>query len=77
MTANSTGRPGFDRRMTKEEINACPMELWTGPVRVVRTRDELDRTVGRLAGQTLLGFDTETRPAYQKVPSGRCYQYPS
>lgn len=64
MPHTNNGRPGFDRRMTKEEINACPMRQWTGPVRVVRTRDELTTAVNRLSGHTLLGFDTETRPAY-------------
>jgi ribonuclease D len=69
MTYSETGRPGFDRRMSKNEINACPMEGWTGPVSVVRTRDELDSAMAKLAGHTLLGFDTETRPAYTKGES--------
>lgn len=61
---DNTGRPGFDRRMSKEEINACPMRQWTGPVRVVRSTGELAAAMERLACHTLLGFDTETRPAY-------------
>jgi ribonuclease D len=69
MTRSNTGRPGFDRRMSKDEINACPMERWIGPVSVVRTRDELAAAMSKLAGQTLLGFDTETRPAYNKGES--------
>ena len=69
MTYSETGRPGFDRRMSKDEINACPMEGWTGPVSVVRTGDELDSAMVKLAGHTLLGFDTETRPAYTKGES--------
>jgi ribonuclease D len=69
MTDSETGRPGFDRRMSKDEINACPMERWTGPVSVVRTMDELDTAMAKLAGHTLLGFDTETRPAYTKGES--------
>jgi ribonuclease D len=69
MTRSNTGQPGFDRRMSKDEINACPMERWIGPVSVVRTRDELAAAMSKLAGQTLLGFDTETRPAYNKGES--------
>ncbi len=69
MTRSDTDRPGFDRRMSKDEINACPMERWTGPVSVVRTRDELAAAMRKLAGSTLLGFDTETRPAYKKGES--------
>ena len=65
-----TGRPGFDRRMSKDEINTCPMGRWTGPVRVVRSKDELAAAMDSLAGQNPLGFDTETRSAYAK---GECY----
>ena len=62
-------RPGFAHRMTKEEINACPMQRWEGPVHVVRTAEELNRAVHALAQETILGFDTETRPAYHKGES--------
>lgn len=55
--------------MGKDEINACPMEHWTGRTSVVRSRDELAAAMRRLAGRTLLGFDTETRPAYKKGES--------
>jgi len=64
MPDKQTDRPGFTRRMDKEEINACPMAQWNGPVHVVRTAAELATALPRLVGQTLLGFDTETRPAY-------------
>lgn len=69
MTHNETDRPGFDRRMNKHEINACPIECWTGPITVVRTRDNLAAAMRKLAGHTLLGFDTETRPTYKKGES--------
>lgn len=66
MTQKKNARPGFDRRMSKEEINDCPIKRWTGKTTVVRNRKELAAAVNKLAGQTLLGFDTETRPAYRK-----------
>lgn len=66
MTQKKNARPGFDRRMSKDEINDCPIKRWTGKTTVVRNRKELAAAVNKLAGQTLLGFDTETRPAYRK-----------
>ena len=69
MTESNTGRPGFDRRMSKDEINDCPMKRWTGRTSVVRSKDELAAAMGKLGGHTLLGFDTETRPAYKKGES--------
>jgi len=62
-------RPGFAQRMTKEEINTCPVRRWEGVVRVVRTPAELSVAVRALAEETILGFDTETRPAYHKGES--------
>jgi len=62
-------RPGFAQRMTKEEINTCPIRRWEGPTHMVRTLAELSRAVRALANEAVLGFDTETRPAYQKGES--------
>jgi ribonuclease D len=69
MTQNNTDRPGFDRRMSKDEINACPIKRWNGKISVVRNKGELAAAMRKLAGHTLLGFDTETRPAYKKGES--------
>jgi len=69
MTQSDTGRPGFDRRMSKDEINACPVKRWRGRISVVRNKDELAAAMRKLTGHTLLGFDTETRPAYKKGES--------
>jgi ribonuclease D len=59
-------RPGFDRRMTKEEINKFPVRKWDGPVPVIRSRRKLAGAVEELRRETVLGFDTETRPAFKK-----------
>ena len=69
MTHSETNRPGFDRRMSKDETNDCPLARWKGPVNVVRTEEELTTAMRKLAGHALLGFDTETRPAYTKGES--------
>lgn len=66
MTRNENMRPGFERRMSKDEINSCPIKHWAGRISVVRDRDGLARAMQKLSGHTLLGFDTETRPAYKK-----------
>ena len=69
MTQNDTDRPGFDRRMSKDEINGCPIKRWNGRTSVIRNKNDLVTAVDRLAGHNLLGFDTETRPAYTKGES--------
>lgn len=63
---HNTDRPGFDRRMTKEEINNCPIKKWNGPVHVIRSSERMTNAVEQLSRETILGFDTETRPAFKK-----------
>jgi ribonuclease D len=53
-------------RISKEEINLLPIGRWEGPVRLVRTSKEAERAAACLARATILGFDTETRPAFRK-----------
>lgn len=60
---------GFVRRLTKQEINNCPLTKWQGPVHVIRTAGELAEAVRHLTKEALLGFDTETRPAFNKGES--------
>ena len=61
-----TLRPGFDRRMTKEEINNCPIRKWNGPVHIIRSKEPMTDAVEQLSREAILGFDTETRPAFKK-----------
>ena len=62
----NTVRPGFDRRMTKEEINNCPIRKWNGPVHIIRSTERMTNAVEQLSQEAILGFDTETRPAFNK-----------
>ncbi|MCK5229892.1 MAG: hypothetical protein KAR13_06485, partial [Desulfobulbaceae bacterium] len=63
-------RPGFSRRMSRQEINECPVRHYEGPVRIVRSKADLSAAIEELREETILGFDTETRPAFTK---GRKY----
>ncbi|MBU0729604.1 MAG: 3'-5' exonuclease domain-containing protein 2 [Proteobacteria bacterium] len=56
----------FKKRMTRDEINSLSITRYDGAVRIVRTPEALENALGKLAGETFLGFDTETRPAYRK-----------
>jgi ribonuclease D len=52
--------------ISKEDINFLPIGRWEGPSRLVRTIEEVKGAVRSLARMSLLGFDTETRPAFRK-----------
>ena len=65
MTTEGT-RPGFDLKMTAEEINGLPIAAYEGTVHVVRTEVELEKAAHALRRETVLGFDTETKPNFAK-----------
>ncbi|MEN8142386.1 MAG: 3'-5' exonuclease [Thermodesulfobacteriota bacterium] len=52
--------------MTKEEINSLPIRSYEGKIIVVRTGNDFDLALKHLGKETLLGFDTETRPNFKK-----------
>lgn len=56
----------YRRKISKDEINALPIRRYEGEVRLVRTPEELEAAVDALARETVLGFDTETKPTFRK-----------
>jgi len=59
-------KPGFDRRMNRDEINACPIKSYNGTVFLISSARDLRAAAQNLSKETVLGFDTETRPAFKK-----------
>lgn len=56
------------RRPEAEEINALPQKLWDGPVHLVQSARDWKQALRFLQAETILGFDTETKPAFGKGP---------
>jgi len=59
-------RLGFDRRMTRDEINSLPIGSYNGKIRVINSKERLDKALDDLHKENILGFDTETRPNFKK-----------
>lgn len=55
--------------ITKAEINEKPLLEYTGPYSLIRSDEDLQAILPALEAETLLGFDTETRPAFRKGES--------
>jgi len=53
-------------RIDSAAINRLPICRFDGPVSVVRDKAGLTKALRELDGEHLLGFDTETRPAFKK-----------
>ncbi len=57
------------KHITKAEINELPMSRYEGPIHLIYTPDDANRAVKKLKNEKLLGFDTETRPAFRRGES--------
>ncbi|MCC5807933.1 MAG: 3'-5' exonuclease domain-containing protein 2 [Opitutales bacterium] len=56
----------IDTTITKDSLNDLPLFRFDGPVVIVSSDDEVPAAVKALRKETLLGFDTETRPSFRK-----------
>ncbi len=54
----------FKENITKEELMTLPLRAFEGEIIVVDTFSKLAECVEYLSKQTLLGFDTETKPCF-------------
>lgn len=61
-----TGNAVSSQKISKEAINELPLAHWQGPVHVIATAEEAVAAAQRCRREHLLGFDTETRPAFRK-----------
>ena len=52
--------------ITREELARLPIRRYQGEVRVVATAAELEQALADIRQQAVVGFDTETRPAFTR-----------
>ena len=57
------------RAITREELAALPIRRYEGEVNVVTKPAELERAMEDIRAEHVVGFDTETRPAFKKGES--------
>jgi ribonuclease D len=57
---------GLRRTISREEINELPIRRYEGDVHLVASAEDLDRAMADIRAERVLGFDTETRPAFRK-----------
>ncbi len=62
-------QPPYPESITKDEINELHLRRYAGPVELVQDDEASDRAIKALAKEEVLGFDTETRPAFRKGES--------
>lgn len=62
----SERREAIPLEITKQEVNELPLERYSGDLVVVNSEQELQVACESLQGESILGFDTETRPSFKK-----------
>lgn len=56
----------FRRKINNEEINHLPARQYAGEIILVKDKEAVTEAVQALKKETVLGFDTETRPVFSK-----------
>ena len=56
----------FKESITREEIAELPIAVYEGRVVIVDDEQDVKAAVEPLLNASVLGFDTETRPAFKK-----------
>jgi ribonuclease D len=57
------------RAITREELAALPLRRYEGEVNLVTKPAEIERAMEDIRAEHVVGFDTETRPAFKKGES--------
>ena len=65
----TTMQNGIVRAISREEMAALPIRRYEGEISLVATQAELERALADLRQESVVGFDTETRPAFRKGES--------
>ena len=56
----------FETIISKEELQELPLTAFDKEIFVIEDEDQIDSAVEYLRVQNILGFDTETKPAFKK-----------
>jgi len=52
--------------ISKDELNKLPIRAYEGPIRLINDRDQVASCIKTLSKEKIIGFDTETRPAFER-----------
>ena len=54
------------RKITKQEVNALPLMKYEGKYQIIDDESQVKAAVAACKNASILGFDTETKPAFRK-----------
>ena len=56
----------YRESIDKDELAELPLIQFEGNITLVESKEDYQASLDYLSQQTLLGFDTETKPAFKK-----------
>lgn len=56
----------YQNEISKEELAALELIQYEGPIQVVDSMEDFEKVIKEIEGESILGFDTETRPSFKK-----------
>ena len=56
----------FRSEMSKEEVADLELIQYEGPINVIDSLESFEQQIDQIAANSILGFDTETRPSFKK-----------
>lgn len=56
----------FPRRIDSELVSRLPLAAYSGPLKVVETEADADEALRQISRESVLGFDTESRPSFRR-----------
>jgi ribonuclease D len=59
----------FRRTISRAEVNDLPIRRYEGEVKLIESSDDLERAMADIRRESVVGLDTETRPAFRKGES--------
>ena len=54
------------KSISNDELAELPLSSFEGVIHVIEKPEDLDGALKYLSNQSIIGFDTETRPAFKK-----------
>lgn len=60
---------GFQREISRAQVNELPIRRYEGEVRLIESPPDLELAMADIRQESVVGFDTETRPAFRKGES--------
>ena len=65
-SATNALHSGISRAISREAMAGLPIRRYEGDVRLAATAADLEHALTDFRQETVVGFDTETRPAFRK-----------